>query len=332
MNKIGMYGGSFNPLHLGHVNDIIKASNMCEKLYVVLSISGDKDEINHKERFMWLKNITGDMSNVEVFEIFDNNPSKSSYNWQNGAAEVKRIINNNIDIVFAGSDYEGKNIWEELYPDSIIEYFSREEINISSTQIRSNPYKYFEYLPKCVQKYYTKKVCVVGTESCGKSTLVRNLAKYFNTNYVSEAGRDICDEAGGIDNMQTYHYLKILLEHKKMEETSLATANKVLLIDTDSLVTLYYYMLGFKDNMNDAIVQIAKNISKLNEYDLYIFLEPDVKWVQDGTRTYGETQIREKNNTLLKRIFEDNNINYASITGNYEQRYEKTKQLIKKII
>lgn len=332
MNKIGMYGGSFNPLHLGHVNDIIKASNMCEELYVVLSVSSDKNEIDHRERFMWLKNITSDMSNVEVVEIFDNSISKDSYDWKKGADGVKRIINNNIDIVFAGSDYEGKNIWEQLYPESTIKYFSRDEINISSTQIRSNPYNYFEYLPKCVQKYYTKKVCVVGTESCGKSTLVRNLAKYFNTNYVSEAGRDICDEAGGIDNMQAYHYLKILLEHKKMEDNSLETANKVLLIDTDSLVTLYYYMLGFKEDMNDAIAEIAKNISKLNEYDLYIFLEPDVKWVQDGTRTYGETQIREKNNILLKKIFEDNNIKYISVSGNYEQRYEKTKQLIKKII
>jgi len=332
LNKVGMYGGSFNPLHLGHVNDIIKASNMCEKLYVVLSVSSDENEIDHRERFMWLKNITSDMSNVEVFEIYDNSTSKDSYDWKKGADEVKRIINNDIDIVFAGSDYEGENLWEQLYSSSIIKYFSRNEINISSTQIRSNPYNYFEYLPKCVQKYYTKKVCVVGTESCGKSTLVRNLAKYFNTNYVSEAGRDVCDEAGGIDNMQTYHYLKILLEHKKTEETSLQTANKVLLIDTDSLITLYYYMLGFKDNINDAIGEIAKNISKLNKYDLYIFLEPDVKWVQDGTRTYGDTQIREKNNKLLKEIFKDNNINYITISGDYEQRYEKAKQLIKKII
>ena len=105
---------SYYALHLGHVNDIIKASNMCEKLYVVLSVSGDKKEIDHRERFMWLKNITSDMPNVEVVEIFDNSISKDSYDWKKGADEVKRIINNNIDIVFAGSDYEGKNIWEQL--------------------------------------------------------------------------------------------------------------------------------------------------------------------------------------------------------------------------
>ena len=37
MYKIGMYGGVFNPLHLGHVNAIIEAANQCEKLYVVMS-------------------------------------------------------------------------------------------------------------------------------------------------------------------------------------------------------------------------------------------------------------------------------------------------------
>ena len=72
MYKIGMYGGCFNPLHLGHVNAIITAANQCEKLYVVISNSNDPNEINHKERLMWLKTVTHDMENVEVFEIFDN--------------------------------------------------------------------------------------------------------------------------------------------------------------------------------------------------------------------------------------------------------------------
>ena len=34
MYEVGMYGGSFNPLHLGHVNDIIMAANQCKKLYI----------------------------------------------------------------------------------------------------------------------------------------------------------------------------------------------------------------------------------------------------------------------------------------------------------
>ena len=35
--KVGMYGGSFDPLHIGHIHDIIKAAALCEELYVMLS-------------------------------------------------------------------------------------------------------------------------------------------------------------------------------------------------------------------------------------------------------------------------------------------------------
>lgn len=331
--KIGMYGGNFNPLHLGHVNNIIKASNVCQKLYVVLSVTKNKNEIDHRERFKWLKNITSDMDNVCVFEIFDDSTSKDKTPWEQERDDIVNFIKDKIDVVFCGDDYKEKNIFERLYPNSEIVYFDRKEINISSTMIRGNPYKYFDYLPNVVRLYYTKKVCVVGTESCGKTTLVRNLAKYFNTTHVEEAGRYICDEAGGIDNMQKYHYFEILFKHKQLENDAMKSANKVLLIDTDSLITLYYYNLGFndKDSLNKSFNDVATGISNLNNYDLYLFLEPDVEWVQDGTRTYGEQSIREENNNTLKQLLDKNNIKYVSISGDYDERYKKSKEAIMRL-
>ena len=80
---------------------------------------------------------------------------------------------------------------------------------------------------------------------------------------------------------------------------------------------------------NENFAKIAQGISALNNYDLYIFLEPDVKWVQDGTRTYGTEEIRKSNNIKLKNLFDENNISYISISGNYDERYERSKKLIK---
>ena len=78
MYEIGMYGGTFNPLHLGHVNDIIMAKNQCKKLYIPISISDDPKEIDEKTRITWLKNITQDMENVEVFPIYSKNLNKET--------------------------------------------------------------------------------------------------------------------------------------------------------------------------------------------------------------------------------------------------------------
>ena len=334
MYEVGMYGGSFNPLHLGHVNDIIMAANQCKKLYVVLSVTNDPNEIDYRERYMWLKDITKHMDNVEIIKIFDKNTSKDTYDWEAGARDIKKVIGRPIQAVFSGDDYKGKDIWEKLYLDSKIVYFSRDFINISSTQIRNNPYRYYDYLPSIVQRYYVKKVCVIGTESCGKSTLVRNLALAFNTTHVEEAGRYICDEAGGIDNMQKYHYFEILFKHKQLEKEALENAYKVLFVDTDSLITLYYYNLGFKDHdsINKVFADIAEGISALNKYDLYLFLEPDVEWVQDGTRTYGEQKVREFNNKYLKTILEKNGIQYLTIKGDYQSRYEQAYKKVNELL
>ena len=34
---VGMFGGSFDPLHIGHIHDIIRASSLCKELYVMIS-------------------------------------------------------------------------------------------------------------------------------------------------------------------------------------------------------------------------------------------------------------------------------------------------------
>lgn len=333
MYKIGMFGGTFNPLHLGHINNIVEASNMSEKLYVILFYSESLEEIDHRIRFGWLKQVTKDMPNVVVLEIKDESKSKNEYDWETGRDDVLKVTGE-IDAVFCGDDYRGTNRFEELYPKSIVHYFNRKLINISSTEIRQNPYVYFEYIPSVVKEYFTKKVIVVGTESCGKSTLVRNLAKVYNTAYVEEVGRDICDEAGGLYNMQTKHYEEIIYKHKCLEKEQLKKANKILFVDTDALITLYYYKLSFEEteDYDKSFEQLAQAVSKLNHYDLWLYLEPDVTWVQDGTRTFGEEEIRQKNNAILKSMLSKMKIKYETINGNYQERFVKARKLIDKLI
>ena len=92
--------------------------------------------------------------------------------------------------------------------------------------------------------------------------------------------------------------------------------------------------MGFEDDdpLNQVFSDVAQGISVLNNYDLYLFLEPDVEWVQDGTRTYGEQEVREQNNLDLKALLEKNGIEYVTIKGNYQERYEQSKEKILELI
>ena len=54
--KVGMYGGSFDPLHTGHIHDIIKAAAMCEELFVMISWCEGRESTSKELRYRWILN------------------------------------------------------------------------------------------------------------------------------------------------------------------------------------------------------------------------------------------------------------------------------------
>lgn len=334
--KVGMYGGSFDPLHLGHIHDIIKAASMCEELYVMISWCEGRESTSKELRYRWILNSTRHLPNVKILMVEDKAVSKEEYNtdyyWEKGAQDIKDAIGKPIDIVFCGDDYLGSGRFESLYcPESVIHYFPRKEVPISSTEIRNWAMKAWDYIPPVAKPYYTQKVLVVGGESTGKSTLVQNLALAYNTNFVSEVGRDTCEYAGGEDLMIAEDLYENLLRQKINVLDALKYSNRLCFVDTDALTTLFYaeFLLGTGEEYKH-LESLTREINYLNSWDLVLFLEPTVEFVQDGTRNEKIAANREKYSREIKRLFEEQNVSFECLDGDYLERFTKAKEIIEK--
>lgn len=328
MSTVGFIGGKFLPLHQGHVYAITQAACLCDELYVVLSHSKARDqalcleaglsEIPAEVRLRWLSQATKDMENVKVLSVEDRYESDDAYNWEEGAEAIQAAIGKPIDFVFS-SEESYDPIFQSLYPGArhIILDPARIQFPISATQIRTEGiYKHWAFIPEVVRPFFVKKVVIVGTESCGKSTLTRYLAKIYNSTYVEEYGRTMCEELGGCDGIMTREYFPLIAYgHKLQEFEAIKKANKVVFIDTEATVTQYYSELYAQKNS-----PIVEAIALEQEYDLWLFLEPDVQWVDDGLRVHGEQEVRKYNNERLKAMLDEKGVSFVSISGSYHDR------------
>ena len=330
--NVGMYGGSFNPLHMGHVDCIIQAANMCCELFVVLSIGYKRNEIDGRVRYRWIYQLTKHIGNVKIITLEDDAETKDAYTedyWKSDAEKVKAKIGKHIDVVFCGSDYDENSFWNKCYPDSELYVLPRNEI--SSTEIRKNPYAHWDWIPNAVKPYYTKKVLLMGGESTGKSTLTINLANRFNTNYIDEAGRDISERSGTDTMMLSKDFTEILLQHKLNEIKAIEHSNKVLFIDTDTLVT-QFFMNFFEDPGIEKNKALSDAIDGVNSYDLILYLEPDVEFVQDGGRSEVIRDDRIKYSEQIKDLILSHGKTFVTVSGSYQERYETAVKEVNKLL
>jgi len=161
--------------------------------------------------------------------------------------------------------------------------------------IRSKPLTNWQYINNFAKDYFVKKICIVGTESTGKTTLAKQLAGYYNTVWAHELGRDIFEttKSGTLEDIQL-----VGLKHAENILRSVRLSNKLLFVDTDLRITKSYSEFLFGE-----VPKFEPWIEKANEMDLYIWLTSTTPYVDDGTRLKEpERKKLEKNHW---KYFED---------------------------
>ena len=328
----GLYGGSFNPLHMGHVRCMISAANQCNKLIIVISNGVNRGEIDIRQRYRWVYETVKHFPHVRIFVLDDETASKEDYTekiWYTDAQKVKEFAGERITAVFFGNDYQPDSMWTRCYPEAEAVIFPRD--GISSTEVRKAPLRCWDMMPDYVRPYFVKKILLTGTESTGKSTLAVSLARHYNTCFLEEVGRDISARSGTDLWMLPQDFTDILLQHKVKQTEMIRKANRVFFEDTNCLTTLFYlnWLEGTEKEKNR---NLAEAVSALNEYDLVLLLGPDVDFVQDGDRSEEIAADRAKYTALLKEMCENHGLQVTELNGDYEERYRKAVEKINQIM
>ena len=156
-----------------------------------------------------------------------------------------------------------------------------------------------------------KTVCLHGPESVGKSVLAKALAAHFETVSVPEYGRTYC-EAHGTD-LDNAALLEIAQTQQAMATAAAPNANRILILDTDPLMTAVWsdMMIGARDPWFAAFSDTA---------DLYLLLDIDLPWVDDGTRIYGDAVTRADFFNRCKGELDARGVNWSLISGKEKAR------------
>ena len=333
MYQTGVYFGRFLPPHRGHLYQMIEASTRCEKLVVVISDNRCETEqicrkahlplITYKLRKQWIAQQVQDMPHIDVRVLDETDIPAAPGGWSEWAQRMREVVPEGIDAFFAGDrDYD--STLAQYFPDSAIELFdpARSRYPISATDIRRDILNNWHYILGPARPFFSKKVLIAGTESTGKTTLTKCLAKLFNTSWSEEVGRYYAmDYLGGDETIYTDEdFGRMAHLQAEQDYRALRTANKVCFFDTDAVVTDYYSELymGHRNKLVEAYINPDK-------YDVLLYLKPDVAWVSDGQRLNGDQDRREALDRHLISMYEEFGFRdkLVMVRGDYTERLNR---------
>ncbi|MDO8317015.1 MAG: DUF4301 family protein [Flavobacterium sp.] len=167
------------------------------------------------------------------------------------------------------------------------------------------------------------KIALFGPESTGKTTLAKQLAEYYKTEWVPEYAREYLqekwDKSQNICNVDDM--LPIAYGQTKSENEYLLSANKYLFCDTNLMVTKVFSEVYY-DHCDPLLDQAARE----HEYDLVFLTDIDVPWEKDDLRDKAEG--RESVFAVFKQSLIDNKKPFITLSGDNNLRLNKAISII----
>ena len=157
--KVGVYAGSFNPPHIGHMTQLEDTLKYCERTHLLVRYNEGVDLTDWETKEEWFRKLTEKFGGRIIVHKMSSGKIKSKKYRLNtvreGFRKLTEVTGEPIDVMFAGEDYRGlKRLMIFLACPRLHVIISprtyRDGVIVSSTLIRSDIEGHKDWLPACV--------------------------------------------------------------------------------------------------------------------------------------------------------------------------------------
>lgn len=320
--RIGVYFGTFAPLHIGHMQQIYKCAALNDGVLIVASgYDGDRGSqigLPLQKRFRYLREAFNDEPMIKVAMLNENDIPEMPKGWDEWMERLIDLIQNNtveenLTVSFYVGEAEYVTELAKRLPGNDgnsyqIQVADRSDIQISATEIRENPQIHWNEINRSFRRHFSKVVTLMGSASTGKSTLVRRLARSISAPFSEEYAREY-EEISNIDDdeldMQDYaRFITGQYDANSKEINSPANPG-IVFLDTDAIVTRVYAKLYLSDADFQELEPLFQKTIADEKMDLILVIPPITKYVDDGFRAMEwEASRYEFHDELMRQLEE----------------------------
>lgn len=329
----GLVVGKFSPLHRGHELLIKTALAQCQEVAVISYAKPEHAGCGAERRGQWLARLFPTVRSLVVTDellaarlpgrgmAVPHDAEPESVHRRFCGLLCRELLDITVDAVFTSEGY-GDGFAADL-GSFFVEYDlkaqpvthvlvdrERQQVPVSGTMVRADVHGCRELLDPRVYASFVQRICLLGGESTGKSTLASALAQHFGTVHVEEYGRELWEQKDG--QLVYADMLDIGREQVGREERALLAAKRYLFCDTSPLTTLFYSHALFGRSTAE-LERLAER-----SYDLVLLCGLDVPFEQDGTRQ--EPGFREAQHAWYMEELAQRGIPFVPVSGSVAER------------